>query len=344
MSGRRVRTRLAIATASVLCAVSIVVAGASATAPGGNGRITFRRYFDPQQTWGAVFTIDPSSKNARQVTRPSKGVVDDQPSWAPDGSLITFTRCSDGALCHVFVVAPDGSGFAPVGPVCPAGATEVTCPDDSHASFAPDSKQVAFVQSTGPIKPDPNGEQWIEHSALAVANVDGSGRRVVYPGVDFDGVDYPVFSPDSTKLVFERINSGFTQPAHRRAIFVVGIDGSSLRQLTPWAENDGDNPDWSPDGKWILFHSFVDDKSHQSQIFVIHPDGTGRRQVSRFSRGTHVASSAFSPDGKSIVLSKGPEGGNIDVFTMRLDGTHIQRVTRSKLWDSAPDWGPARNG
>ena len=25
---------------------------------------------------------------------------------------------------------------------------------------------------------------------------------------------------------------------------------------------------------------------------------------------------------------------------MRLDGSHVRRLTRSKLWDSAPDWGP----
>lgn len=34
------------------------------------------------------------------------------------------------------------------------------------------------------------------------------------------------------------------------------------------------------------------------------------------------------------------DGGNIDLYVMRLDGTHVQRVTRSTLWESAPDWGP----
>lgn len=90
---------------------------------------------------------------------------------------------------------------------------------------------------------------------------------------------------------------------------------------------------------WILYRSYVDQQP-QSQIFVIHPDGTGRKQVTHFKKRTHVTSSSFSPDGTSIVLGKGPEGGNIDVYTMRLDGTRLRRVTRSKLWDSAPDWGP----
>jgi TolB protein len=122
-------------------------------------------------------------------------------------------------------------------------------------------------------------------------------------------------------------------------VFVIDTNGENLRRITPWGENSGDNPDWSPDGKWILFHTHVDDPAQQSQYVLVHPDGTGRKQLSHFPNGTHVASASFSPDGRSVVFSNGPEGGNIDVFTMRLDGTHIRRLTRSPLWESAPDWG-----
>ena len=194
---------------------------------------------------------------------------------------------------------------------------------------------MAFTQATGRVVDDE-----IEHSAIAIMNLDGSGRHVVYQGAPFSSdLNYPVFSPDGKQLVFERGNSHTASPAGKKAVFVIGVDGSNLRQLTPWAENDGDNPDWSPNGRWILFRSFVD-ASPQSQIFLIHPDGTGRKQVTHFKKGTHVTSSSFSPDGTSIVLGKGPEGGNIDVYTMRLDGSRVLRVTRSKQWDSAPDWGP----
>jgi len=42
--------------------LTIGVATAGTTAPGHNGRIAFRRYFDDQQSWGAVFTM--TSKGA----------------------------------------------------------------------------------------------------------------------------------------------------------------------------------------------------------------------------------------------------------------------------------------
>jgi TolB protein len=333
------RNRFVVAAA--LVGAVVLAASAGATAPGANGRIAFRTYFDRQHSWGAVFTINPDGTGARQTTHPPQGTFDDQPSWSPDGSLIAFARLPSDGASHIWVISPDGTGLKPVDELCPHDATPETCPDDANVSFSPDSKQLVFTQSTGTERHDSSGEGWIEHSALAVMNPDGSGRRVIYQGPAFSGdLNAPVFSPDGKRLVFERHISGFSKPAGKLAVYVIGIDGSGLRRLTPFAENDGDNPDWSPDGKWILFHSHVDESTPQSQYLLIHPDGTGRKQLTHFPRGTHVASASFSPDGKSIVFSKGAEGGNIDVYTMRLDGSHVQRLTRSPLWQSAPAWGP----
>ncbi len=151
------------------------------------------------------------------------------------------------------------------------GLRRENCPDDGNASFAPDSKQLAFTQSTGHVKSDPVVENMIEHSAIAIMNRDGSGRHVIYQGAPYSSdLNFPVFSPDGKQLVFVRANSGFSTPAGKNAVFVVGIDGSNPRRLTPWTENDADKPDWSPNGKWILFHSHVDDARAQSQIFLIH--------------------------------------------------------------------------
>ena len=62
-----------------------------------------------------------------------------------------------------------------------------------------------------------------------------------------------------------------------------------------------------------------------------HPSLANRARIETFD---------IVPDGKAIVFSKGPEGGNIDLWTMRIDGSHITRLTRSPLWQSAPAWGP----
>jgi len=54
-----------------------------------------------------------------------------------------------------------------------------------------------------------------------------------------------------------------------------------------------------------------------------------------------VLSAAYSPHGARIVYATNGIDDKADVFLMRADGTGNRPVTRSKPWDSAPDWGPA---
>src|SRR5206468_4204702 len=91
-------------------------------------------------------------------------------------------------------------------------------------------------------------------------------------------VDDPQFSPDGTHIVFERMQRGDGP----RALFVADLSGASVRRLTAWTLNAGDNPDWSPDGRWILFRTHELHDGRQSQVDVVHTDGSGLRQLTHF--------------------------------------------------------------
>jgi TolB protein len=176
---------------------------------------------------------------------------------------------------------------------------------------------------------------------------DGENSRVVVRATapDSEHTGYTVtdaqLSPDGKRLLFVRDNRGALKPKDGKAIYVATNRGTAPRRVTPWNLGGGDNPDWSPDGKWILFRS-NEELVAQPQIFVIHPDGTGLRQLTHFKRGTIVTSSSFSPDGTWIVYGSTGSAGQADIFVMRADGTGSRAVTRTKDWESAPDWGPAR--
>jgi TolB protein len=333
MDHRGLKTLLLSKSIFVCVAASIVVGGATAavvTAPGVNGQIAFRRYLDDGRTWGAVFVSSPDGMKQRQVTRPPRGVNDDQPDWSPDGSLLVFFRCP--GICQVHTVRADGSGLRQL--------TSPTGSDDSHASFTPDGKQIVFTRASGRLRIVPGGDQ-IEHSDIVVMDLDGKNRRVILraPAYKAD-YEWPTFAPDGSQFVFEHRRSYLVDRATRRALVVSSADGKSRKRITPWSLNAGDGPDWSPDGKLILFRSHEDeDEATQSQLYTIRPDGTKLTQLTRFPAGTLLLSSTFSPDGKQIVLSKAGKNGNADIFIMRSDGTGLRPVTQTKLWDSAPDWG-----
>jgi hypothetical protein len=40
-----------------------------------------------------------------------------------------------------------------------------------------------------------------------------------------------------------------------------------------------------------------------------------------------------------LIAFSSDRSGNSNIYVMRPDGTHLRRVSHSKLWDSAVDWG-----
>src|SRR5215204_3837552 len=99
-----------------------------------NGQIVFRRYFDPDQTKGAIFTMNPDGSHVRQITHPPKGWLDNLPAWSPDGKRIAFERFkTDTSTSRVMVVNPDTGNTRAVVP-CTGRCVYASNPD-----FSPDS-------------------------------------------------------------------------------------------------------------------------------------------------------------------------------------------------------------
>lgn len=329
------------ALAAMLLVAAVATVVADATAPGANGRVAFRRYFNGAHTSSGIFTIGADGKNEYDVTRSPKGYVDDQPDWAPNGSLLAFTRCpTNNGPCAVYTVRPDGSGLKRLSKRCASGAHETVCPDNANVAFSPDGKWIAFTEASGHVKRDKLVENIIERSAIVLMDRKGGHRRTIAHSQPYAAdFDWPQFSPDGKQLVYERENSSRGAPAGKKALFVVDLATGMQHEVTPWSLDAGDNPDWSPDGVSILFRSHHDDGG-VSNVEVIHPDGTGLKQLTHFTKPDNLlASSSFSPDGKLIVLASEGVGGNADLFVMNADGSELHPVTRTALWDSAPDWG-----
>jgi TolB protein len=188
----------------------------------------------------------------------------------------------------------------------------------------------------------------IENYGIYLMNADGSHVRQLTQRKRPSGAEDtdPQWSPDGRKIVFQRWNVRDTVPIDGIAIWTIDLATKHERRLTPWELRAGDTPDWSPDGRRILFHSNVAGPPDVSgNLYTVRPDGTGLRQLTFAAGGTvQYLGASFSPDGRMIAVGRRPETGgtNADVMIMRADGTRIRHLTRTVLYDSYPDWGPKR--
>jgi TolB protein len=268
-------------------------------------------------------------------SRSPAGVVDDHPDWSPDGKQIAFERCSEAKPCAVFTVAAGGGRSHKVRVRC---QLKPIC-DANSPSWTPDGRLVVSM-AEGRVKVHGDTDQIQQSSLVLVDDRRGVQRTIITRNGWSGDTSTPGVSPDGRNVVHMRWNSWLTKPAGGRALYVVDVDGSNHHRVTPWELTAGDHPVFSPDGSTILFRSYVDQGDTQSDYWTVHPDGSSLRQLTHVKQGSQVWSTSYSPDGAWIVHATDGVDGKADIFVMRADGSDNHPITRTKLWDSAPDWGP----
>jgi Tol biopolymer transport system component len=111
-------------------------------------------------------------------------------------------------------------------------------------------------------------------------------------------------------------------------MYIVDVDGSRVVDLSRVGE--GGLVAWSPDGRSILFASHRDHSDNFRDIYVMRPDGSGVRRLTRASGDTP----AWSPDGRYIVFSA-PGGLGV----MRADGSGVTSLPAEGVGEvSFPNW------
>ena len=297
------------------------------------GRIAFRRWLDDAKTHGAIFTVRTDGNGERQLTHPGAG-ADDLPDWSPDGQLIAYQHCPGPSdPCSVWTVDPDGGRphqvrfHCRLTPICDAAAP----------AWTPDGKLIVTL-AQGRVRTI-EGEPQIQQSAIEQIDLRTGRQRTIYKRTGWagDAIDAQV-SPNGRTVIYTTLNSARSKPPFGRAMFAVDMDGSRHHRVTAWKLGGGDHPVFSPDGL-ILFRTFEDDESRQSDLWNVLPDGSGLRRLTRFKKGTLVTSASYSPDGAWIVYGSDGDGG-ADLYVMRADGTGRRPLVRTRWWDSAPDWEP----
>jgi Tol biopolymer transport system component len=179
------------------------------------------------------------------------------------------------------------------------------------------------------------------NSSLVIMRPDGSQRQTVFNPADHGleprfldmglaGAFQPAWSPDSAWLAFGVGHWFFQRNTHKAAIMRIRRDGTSLEKLTDGTTHCG-FPSYSSDARQIVFREWGENQK-------------GLRILDLESRKTRILTTGYdnlpgwSPDGKRILFTRKVDDVNFDIFTIRPDGTDLQRLTSHRSSDGHAIW------
>ncbi len=217
--------------------------------------------------------------------------------------------------------------------------------------FSSDGSAIAYSRTVSP--PTAHPPEWKLFSAVFMVALDGSNARQISStplrrrGLLATETTDPTFSPDGRLLAFIRTRHS---PEENSAVFVQPIGSPAhARRITPWRMNCQDRPTFAPTGDRLLFRCAPQGEEGPSNLYFVHPNGTGLRQLTFASAGKQYLGSGFSPTfrhGRGWITTGRTGGfgdeGNADVFRLLIKHDEVVRkvnLTKSEEWDSSPGWG-----
>jgi TolB protein len=314
--------------ALALLGALMIVSSAGATPPGKPGPIAFQRLVDPEDEENVqIFSVDRPGGKARRLTSGGGGY---NPDYSPDGREIVFERRFGGVRPDAIVVmGSDGSSPALVETTCSADP----CLGDNSPAWSPDGNRLVFERAFGPIIKD-------EASGgldLVTANADGSGEQLILDVAGNAREPHDAqWSPDGTRIAVNMLNIK-ARPRNGSAIYVLNADGSDFHRITPLRLNAG-SPDWSPDGKRIVFNSSYEGQA-AVEIYTVRRDGSGLKRVRKEPKDSFSFEPVWSPNGKRIAFVHATRTQLPHIWTMKRNGKGLRQLTHGRKPDFRPDWG-----
>jgi Tol biopolymer transport system component len=178
--------------------------------------------------------------------------------------------------------------------------------------------QAKFQDATAQDKKDETkGEKKDEKKGLSLK----PARKIEFTTDEGTWLSLDV-SPDGKTIVFELVGDIYTLP----------IDGGAAKLIDGGMAFDS-QPKFSPDGKWV---AFISDREGSENVWIMHPDGSGAKQVSK-DPNNEFASPSWSPDGNYIFVSKAGFGiTTFEVWMYHVDGGSGVQVTKAKPTPTTP--------
>jgi hypothetical protein len=205
-------------------------------------------------------------------------------------------------------------------------------------ALSPDGNYLAFAAETDVTDPT--------DSTIYLLDLTNNSLRVLTNG------DWPDWSPDGEKIVFER-ESGQHLPTANTEIFVIEIETGIETQLTNVEGSSYSGlPSWSPDGSIIAYTRFNSPQEPNCwnlyNIYLMDSSGNPIGSLTCQTEGSYIdVAPSWSPDSQEIAFTRQMFAGQYyQLYKVNIDTKTVMKLTDSTGADYdefTPDWSPEGN-
>jgi Tol biopolymer transport system component len=195
-------------------------------------------------------------------------------------------------------------------------------------SWSPDGRYLFFYGEEGIDNQVINGKTYpLPGATNGLVRINASplpsslGQLQIHQGTGWnDGTARSAnISPDGSMIAYDGDRGG-----GRRVYFL----GTAANQQYRY-EIIGEQADWSPDSQKIVYRS---GRNNQTGLWISNREDSGH---TRITSGGSDSFPSWSFDGELIAFSR-EVGGNVDIFTVKPDGSELIQLTNSPGHDTLP--------
>ncbi|TAL69023.1 MAG: S9 family peptidase [Bacteroidetes bacterium] len=229
-------------------------------------------------------------------------------------------------------------------------------PDGKYFAFTSDVKMDSTLKEKYPDLPDANArvytqlpirhwDEWEDenysHLFIREFHLVGStdfkqpidlmqGERFETPVKPFGGIEQIAWSPDGKEIAYtsKKVNN-YVQTTNSD-IFIVPVTGGETKNITKDLKGADSDPLYSPDGKWIAFHSQEHEgfESDRIRLMLYNRQNGDIKELSK-KLDQWVGHMVWAPDSKSIYFTA-EDKATVQIYQMQIEDGSWKIITSGR--------------
>lgn len=326
-----------------------------------DGLIDLAANASPAMPPSTIWIVSAQGGQPRQITRagyPTGG--HGTPNWSPDGKHIVFATydrrnsaiwsvsVNGGALVRIVfnqryiydpIYSPDGSSiiYCALSETGDYGMWKIEVNNSKEPQGEPEQLANLGLGTVRHLAMSSDGKRVLYSGLSMMSNLvavpvnlagEVTGRPVALTS-ETGRNSRPVFSPDASKIAFEKWQAGLNPD-----IWIIEADGSSPVQVTTDPAVDS-IPNWYPEGDRLLFRT---NRTGNAQFWSVVVNSSKESKV--IDIGRDVDHARLSPNGRYLAYNSKIGSDTINVWLIDLQTGERRQLTFDKEMAAFPCWSP----